>query len=355
MYEVLVEASASRYNVSVGRGCYSEGLAKADFLVVDEFLRGTISADMIERTVFVEASEPGKSLATCELVLERLHAMGARRGATLAAVGGGVVQDVATLVASLYMRGLPWLYVPTTAMAMTDSCIGGKSSINLRGVKNLVGNIYPPTAVYVDPAFLTTLPLAGKVAGLAEAVKICFARGDHAFDEYLAIGLKCQQFGDDARTDALIAHTLLSKKWFIEIDEFDKKERQLLNFGHSFAHALEPAVGFSIPHGVAVALGVLAALEHPQSVSTPSTARLAAYCRELMNAVPECLNAAITNYDGAVFSKAIASDKKNTDHEMRLVLPQGDGALELISFERSAASIDDADRAMVRALAGSAA
>jgi 3-dehydroquinate synthase len=355
MYEVLVEASASRYRVSVGRGCYSEGIAKADFFVVDEFLRGSISTDMVERTVFVEASEPGKSLATCELVLERLHAMGARRGATLAAVGGGVVQDVATLVASLYMRGLPWLYVPTTAMAMTDSCIGGKSSINLKSVKNLVGNIYPPTAVFVDPAFLNTLPLAGKVAGLAEAVKICFARGDDAFDEYLELGLDCRQFGDDARTDALIAHTLLSKKWFIEIDEFDKKERQLLNFGHSFAHALEPAVGFAIPHGVAVALGVLAALEHPQAVSTPSTARLAAYCRELMNAVPECLNAAMANYDGAVFRAAIASDKKNTTHEMRLVLPQGDGALELISIERSTASIDDAEHAMVRALTGSAA
>ena len=350
MYELMIKASASQYDVVIGQGCYRESVRDADYVIADEFLRSTLDSDTIERTVFVEASEPAKTLATCETVIVGLHALGARRGAVVSAIGGGVIQDVATLVCSLYMRGLQWVYVPTTAMAMTDSCIGGKSSINVSGVKNLVGNIYPPRSVFVDSDFAKTLALSGKVAGLAEAVKICFARGDAAFDEYLSIGLECEQFGDDARTDALIAHTLQAKKWFVEIDEFDKKERQLLNFGHSFAHALEPAVGFSIPHGVAVAIGVLAALQHPRSISTPSTERLAEYCRNLVDAVPECVRAVRLSYDGAVFREAIASDKKNTNRDFRLVLPQRGGALELISIGRTAASIDDAERAMANAL-----
>lgn len=350
MYEIDVAASASSYRVIIERGSWPTAVRQADFLVVDDYFRGLLDESDRDRAVFIEASEQGKSLATCESVLDQLHQLGARRGATIAAVGGGVVQDVTTLAASIYMRGLPWVYVPTTAMAMADSCIGGKSSINLGRVKNLVGNVYPPSAVYVDSEFAVSLPTPDRVAGLAEAVKICFARGAEAFGEYLAVGVTGRTFGEVDATDELIRCALSAKKWFIEVDEFDRKERQLLNFGHTFAHALEPAVEFSIPHGVAVALGVLAALRHPLSVQDTATRELQDYCGHLLGEVPEAVLTARNRFDEATFGAAIASDKKSTNAEIRFVLPSGGASLSLVGVPRSPAAVADAVTAMTRVL-----
>ncbi len=352
MYELKIRASASEYAVTVGLGCSEIAYEQCDFVIADEVVQGALPDGLANRTVLVHASEADKSLTTCERVLGELHALGARRGSSVLAVGGGVVQDVATLVASLYMRGLPWAYVPTTAMAMTDSCIGGKSSINLGGIKNLVGNIYPPTAVFVDAAFLTTLPVADRVAGLAEAVKICFARSPEAFENYLMLSIPAIEFGADGRTDALIAHTLESKKWFVEIDEFDQQERQMLNFGHLFAHALEPAVGFSIPHGVAVALGVLAAMEHPLACRSKVGEELGVYCRDLLATVPECIAVAVAKFDRQTFRSSIASDKMNTRDAIRLVLPAEDGRLAFVVITRSEEAIDQVEIAMRSVLFG---
>ncbi|WP_448629983.1 3-dehydroquinate synthase [Cellulomonas soli] len=183
---------------------------------------------------------------------------GVRRGDHVVAVGGGVIQDLATFVTDVYMRGLPWSYVPTTLMAMADSCIGGKSSINVGDVKNLVGGIYPPSAVVVDPDFLASLSATARAAGFSEAAKIAFCRGPETFDGYLAA-----YDGFEGDPDALIDLVLRAKRWFVEIDEHDRKERRLLNFGHTFGHALEVAVDHRISHGLAVAFGVLCATRHP--------------------------------------------------------------------------------------------
>ena len=138
-------------------------------------------------TIPVEANESLKTLAGCEEIVLALRAAGTTRGSCLVAIGGGCVQDAATLVASLYMRGIPWIYAPTTLMAILDSCIGGKSSINVGATKNLIGNIYPPQSVRIDPAFTETLTPEMVVSGLAEGVKICFAGGPEAFSRFLEL------------------------------------------------------------------------------------------------------------------------------------------------------------------------
>lgn len=132
----------------------------------------------------------------------------------------------------------------------------GKSSINTRTVKNLIGNIYPPTKIYIDTDFLKTLSEIDYLCGLAEASKICFCKGEKEFKKFL-------EFADSRKPDELaemLVHVLDSKKWFIEIDEFDKAERKMLNFGHTFGHALEVATAHKIPHGLAVASGIKAAV-----------------------------------------------------------------------------------------------
>ena len=236
-FELSVRATAGVYRVAIGPGTFEAALREgADLVLADRFLAPRL-AGCPHPIVWIDAAEERKNLSYAEELILACREAGARRGTRLLAAGGGVVQDLVTLVASLYMRGLPWSFAPTTLMSMADSCIGGKSSINAGGVKNLVGNIYPPAAVAVDPAFLPTLSREAIVAGLAEAAKICYCRSAAAFEEYL-VRYKAFEAGD---ATPLLFHVLDSKRWFVEIDEFDRKERRLLNFGHTFGHALEAA------------------------------------------------------------------------------------------------------------------
>jgi 3-dehydroquinate synthase len=302
-----------------------------------------------DRMVLVEGSEQSKTLSTCESVLVAMNAAGLARGDTVAAVGGGVIQDVATLASSLYMRGVDWIYVPTTLMAMADSCIGGKSSINAGGVKNLVGNFHPPRRVLVDPQFVSSLPAEAIASGLAEAVKICFARGTASFERFLAMPSATNPGPDDG-TAQLIEHVLESKKWFVEIDEFDRAERQLLNFGHSFGHAWEAASGFAIQHGIAVAAGVVAAVEHPAAAHTASTERLEQYCLGLLRTVASEVTAAFGRTDWQLFTRSLRADKKNSRELLRLVLPAEGESVRIVELPLNDEELTIAQHALRRAL-----
>ena len=306
-----------------------------------------VVADRVEiapdRIVPVIGSEDSKTLSACEGVLVAMRQTGLKRGDLVAAVGGGVIQDVATLTTSLYMRGVDWVYVPTTLMAMADSCIGGKSSINAGGVKNLVGNFHPPVRIVVDPRFIETLPQRAVVSGLGEAVKICYARGRDAFDRFLDFDAALTP-GADEDTVNLLTHVLTAKKWFVEVDEFDKAERHLLNFGHSFGHAWESACHFSIQHGVGVAAGVLAAVRHPQASRGELTARLEEYCERLLSTVKDDVATALDKTDWDVFVSSLRSDKKNGHDVLRLVLPKPDESVRMVELP-----LDDNELRVARA------
>jgi 3-dehydroquinate synthase len=316
--EFTVTSSFGDYRVDVALGA-SGRADEARVALVDPVVRRFVDLPD-ERCILVEGAESSKTLSGCEEVLVAMKRAGLARGDVVAAFGGGVVQDVATLTSSLYMRGVDWVYVPTTLMAMADSCIGGKSSINAGGVKNLVGSFYPPQRVLVDPRFIDTLPRRAIVSGLAEAVKICFARGEAAFDTYLSSPASLEP-GADEPTVELIIHVLQTKRWFVEIDELDKAERQLLNFGHSFGHAWEAACGFSIQHGIGIAAGMLAALRHPRSGQTDLTRRLGEYSTALLRSVRDEVAPALANTDWELFRASLRADKKNGREILRLILP----------------------------------
>lgn len=327
-----ISSSAGDYDVHIGEpDALGLALKGAGVVVVDEVLADTLPPTTAP-VIVLAASEANKDMAACERLVLALRNNAVRRGDHLVAIGGGVVQDIATFTASIYMRGLPWTYVPTTLMAMADSCVGGKSSINAGGVKNLVGNIYPPTAVIVDPRFLPSLPAGAVPAGLAEAVKICFCRSNEAFEAYLDLYTRFDEHPAD-----VIEHTLRAKQWFIEIDEFDQRERRLLNFGHTFGHALEVAVGHSISHGAGVAVGVLCATTHPLAATTPASARLAEHCHALLGSVPGLADA-LGSFDVPEFERAFRSDKKHSATSFTLILPAPDGGVREVAMPNDANS-----------------
>lgn len=350
VFEFEVRTSRGSYAVVIGQDMLQSSSESCTNVVMDQVLEPTFG-HFFETWIPFEASEFHKTLAGCERLLIEMHRRDMNRSSSLLAVGGGSLQDVSTMCSSIYMRGVPWTYAPTTAMAMLDSCIGGKSSINVSGVKNLVGNIYPPQQVVIDIRAADSLSMPARVSGMSEAVKICFAGGD-AFDQYLSVGLSADEFSSGPgaqKSMSLIDVSLRTKRWFIEIDEFDKKERLLLNFGHTFGHALEAATDFRIPHGVAVGLGMLAAIHHPLSARSERVSDLRSYVLGLLRSIPEITNT-VRVVDWDRFEKAVLSDKKGSKDSIRLILPAKRAPLEQVDVPRGKESVQRMSSCMREAL-----
>lgn len=338
-----VSSSTGSYTVSVGAGVLEQAAREHPqaLYVVDERLIGSLPAGVSDPIV-VEAVESNKSLEHAPEIIIALRSRGANRTTHLIVVGGGIIQDVATFAASIFMRGIAWTYLPTTLLGMVDSCIGGKSSINVTGYKNLVGNFYPPEAVMIDPAFTQTLDAEMIVGGLFEAAKICYARSYDDFLDYLSQGPD-----SPIRLDAVervILKSLQTKQWFIEIDEHDNKERLLLNFGHTFGHALEAATDFGVSHGMAVGVGMLIACEFARAGTLLSatglsrTDHLCAHVHDLLGKVAASGQFEPPLVDLASVLDKFEHDKKHRPDGYRVVLPRGDGALDLMTESRTGAT-----------------
>jgi 3-dehydroquinate synthase len=282
--------------------------------------------------------EENKNLHTVEDLIIKLSEKQISRKDVICGIGGGVVQDLITLTASIYKRGIAWEYLPTTLTAMADSCIGGKSSINAGSAKNVIGNIYPPKLIIIDTFFLKSLDPVSIIGGISEAVKICFARNPDSFKDFLKL-YELIDRSNHQTYQQLIRLSLASKKWFIEIDEFDKKERQLLNFGHSWGHAWESAVGFKANHGVAVAIGMLAALNHPQSVKTETSILLRNFLMEILKPIKTYLTNLFENTNWQIFEASLKNDKKNTADVLKLILPDQSGGVSAVALENSEKNI----------------
>ena len=298
------------------------------FFLVDENLRNH-SEFNLKRTIFVNVKESYKTLSAVETVLINFSDIGMTKNDELVVVGGGYVQDIGTLVASIYMRGIKWIYIPTTLASMGDSCIGGKSSINAGSIKNLVGNFYPPKKVLIDPSFVSTLPKLEIIAGISEIIKICFSKSFETFSECSKLISKWQSQRSIENLSEVIQISLQSKKYFIEIDEFDLGPRKLLNFGHSFGHALESASDYRI-----------AASYHPLSESSQETQALVLSCLTFVSEIDERTISEFSRLDFDKFSRSLSKDKKNTNVDLVLILPKLKG-LEIVKipFDQNALEV----------------
>ena len=328
--DIAIHSSTGDYVVSFVDVERHDSSEIGRFPVVDAFFRTDPRFDH-HATVWIEATEQNKSLTTVERVICELRSHAMSREGHLLAIGGGIVQDVATLAASLYMRGVNWTYIPTTLLGMVDSCIGGKSSINTSTTKNLIGNIYPPQAVLIDTRFVYSLSRREIYSGFAEALKIAFCGGESSFVRMLEL----LKLPSNEMIPEIVHLSLTTKKWFIERDEFDQAERLQLNFGHTFGHALEVATDYQVPHGLAVAIGMACA-----SRFAASRDAVHSQVKELEDSALLLARRGIDGDSHITFSPerflaAFKSDKKHPPGHFRLVLPRSNPGVELSVLKAS--------------------
>jgi 3-dehydroquinate synthase len=287
---------------------------------------GRLDRDQV--TLFA-VSEERKNLEGVAELYDVLIQRAAKKNVTLVVYGGGILQDVAGFVASTLYRGIPWVFVPTTLLAQADSCIGSKTSLNYKGIKNLLGTFNPPQAVYIHTPFLLTQRDADYYSGLGEVIKLHIMGGADTTDALVQLlpGLRAR---DLAALETAVQNSLAIKHSYFAGDEFDTGRRNLLNYGHCFGHALEATSGFRIPHGQAVVFGMLCAnivAAERGILSAELADRLA---DELL--LPG-LHATVTpeDFDPQALVAAMGKDKKRTGQGLALVM-LGDGfALQRIS------------------------
>jgi 3-dehydroquinate synthase len=277
------------------------------------------------RPLLVPQGEAAKNWSTLELLLHQLTDLNVTRSTPIVALGGGSVGDVAGLAAALFKRGCPIVQIPTTLLAQADSAIGGKTAIDFAGQKNLVGAFHQPALVLADPSLLSTLDPRQLRAGFAEVVKYGVI-GDPAFFGW------CEAHGDELLSGHIehlsdaIGFCAKTKSRIVAADLTDRGgQRALLNFGHSFAHAIEAAAGLgTVLHGEAVAIGMVLALRFSSHIglSEPGEARrLSALLARA--GLPTGLDQVRLN--GAALLDHIDRDKKNMSGGITLVLARGIG------------------------------
>lgn len=340
LYEIDIHSSIKDYTVKIKQGIAKNYIINTDHaLVVDENLLSLHPWIGRRPAISLKADEEHKTLAAVANIIKSLRDVELTRGGQLIAVGGGIIQDVATFAASSYMRGILWHYCPTTLLSMVDSCVGGKSSINIGPYKNLAGNYYPPEQILIDTEFCGTLPNVQKIEGLCEAVKICFASTDDAFERYLKLMAAGDILNDTALLAELIMLTLSTKKKFIETDEFDRGVRLNLNFGHTFGHALESASDYRLSHGLAVAVGMLASLKFSKKMGyiTRTNKRVQAlidHIRWLLSNVIDLLPE-IESIPAEETLKRFRADKKHKADAYTVIAINQEGFLERRLFAKS--------------------
>ena len=276
--------------------------------------------------LLVPAGESHKRLPTVERLAEELSALGADRDSLLIALGGGVLGDLTGFLAAIYMRGIPYVQVPTTLLAQVDSSVGGKTGANLHAGKNLIGAFHQPLAVYADVDTLRTLPSAELRAGLQEAVKAGIIR-DRALFDYLDHHRDDVLRGDPEALLHVVTESVRIKAEVVAADEREGGLRMILNLGHTLGHAIEAATGYGqLLHGEAVAWGMLAAAhiaEHRGSLHPSDAARI----RELIGAYGPLRP---FSADAEHLVALTAKDKKNRGGTRSFVLPVALGAAVIV-------------------------
>ncbi|MCC6276051.1 MAG: iron-containing alcohol dehydrogenase [Leptospiraceae bacterium] len=271
--------------------------------------------------ILIEAKEENKTLENIIPVLENLVKNKIRRDEELVAIGGGVIQDITCFIASILLRGISWSFFPTTLLAQADSCIGSKSSINIKSAKNILGTFYPPRAIFIISEFLNTLERRDLQSGIGEIIKV------HAIESWEKFEELSRDFDQILENRNILLRYIDSalkiKKKYIEIDEFDRGIRNIFNYGHSFGHAIESATNFGIPHGIAVTIGM-------------DMANFIASKREMISSVQYLRMHEVLekNYRGFTnveipldkLIDALGKDKKNTRTMLGLIFPVGENA-----------------------------
>ena len=340
---ILVRSATGSYPVVYGQGQIARAAAAIDALgentgvylltsqpvarawrsKVERGLRGT----RVRATIIFDDRESAKSIATVEQICRQLTRAGADRRCLLVAVGGGVVGDVCGFVAASYLRGVRLVHVPTTLVAQVDSAIGGKTGVNLPEGKNLVGAFYSPQCVLADPDTLATLAPREYRSGLYEVIKYGVI-GDTRLFSFLEKRLDRLLQRDQAALDFVIPRCIRAKASVVGRDEREQGLREILNFGHTFAHAFETATAYQrYRHGEAVGWGMIAASRLAQRLGMLEEldARRVETLVHRTGPLPP-----LPSQPPARLLEIMGSDKKTREGKLRFVLARKIGQAETV-------------------------
>ena len=316
---------------SIGPVCRDSGVPSPIVIITDRIVGNLYLAHVVNslkhhgfdvHAITVPPGEPQKSLRTANRIFTNLITNRVGRKSAIAALGGGVIGDLAGFIAATYLRGVPFVQIPTTLLAQADSSVGGKVAVNHPLGKNMIGAFYQPKCVFSDIDVLRTLPEREIVCGMGEVIKFSIIADAHLFgyiEEHLDDLLHLQP---DAVTTVIVRCCEI-KASLVSKDEVEKGERIILNYGHTIGHALEAAGEYkSLKHGEAVLLGMWAEniVAHNRSLISSEVYRRAQ--RLLGRVLPLLPRRKIRTRDVLA---AMAADKKAVDGNIRMVLPQAIG------------------------------
>ena len=337
MKTIRIDASRS-YDVVIGPGLLAEAgrriaaltgrvraMVVSDdrvFPLYGEKLMDSLRAAGLETAQFIfPQGEQEKNLATYGRLLEELCRLRFTRSDLIVALGGGVVGDLAGFAAATYQRGIPFVQLPTTLLAAVDASVGGKTAVDLAGGKNQAGAFYQPALVLCDTDCLRTLTEEEYRCGCAEIIKYAMIGSPELFEELAQTPVR-------DRYEDVIAACVAMKRDFVQADEYDIGARMLLNFGHSFGHAAEACSGYTLPHGLAVAMG-MAAMTRSAAAAGICPAETADALLGLLRTygLPTELP-----YPAEALAEAARADKKAAGENLRIVVPEAVGRCRIESI-----------------------
>jgi 3-dehydroquinate synthase len=284
------------------------------FIITDEHIfKAHASKFEGWNTIVLKPGEAYKVQATVDSVIEQLIDMGADRKSTLIGVGGGVITDITGYIASVYMRGIKFGFVPTTILAMVDASIGGKNGIDVGVYKNMVGVIRQPAFLLYDSSLLQSLPVTEWENGFAEIIKHACIKDAEMFEELEQHSVSFYQSNKEALSK-LIERNCLIKTKVVQEDEFEKADRKLLNFGHTLGHAVENK--YKLMHGHAVSIGMVAAATISEEINNFFSVEK----ERLVKLIEQYNLPAAFSYDKAIAFETLKKDKKKEQDTMQYVL-----------------------------------
>jgi 3-dehydroquinate synthase len=336
MQDVIVGLAERQYPIAIGGDCLEalgprvlEALPKCDRLLVitnpelgrlhaNKVTRSLQKAGLAAEVMGIPEGEQHKSLRTVEEIWDHLIQHGYTRQSALLALGGGVVGDITGFAAACYMRGIPFVQVPTTLLAMVDSSVGGKTGVNHPRAKNTIGAFWQPKLVFIDIGFVRTLPTEEFRSGFAEVIKHGVIR-DASYFEYLETHLDLIFAQNDRTMIRLVEGSCRIKAEVVAQDERESGLRAILNFGHTLGHAVEVLSDYgNLRHGYAVSIGMMAAAgiaERLEMVGADFTSRLKALLE--FSGLP----VRFPPLDEEAVMDRLRTDKKVRDGRVRFVLP----------------------------------
>tara|TARA_B100001027_G_C16248247_1_gene323102 strand:+ start:144 stop:1181 length:1038 start_codon:yes stop_codon:yes gene_type:complete len=312
---IKIKSSKVIYNVEIGYKTYLD-FTDDSFFIVDKnlFKYSHIRKFNINnrKIIKINPNEKVKEFSEISKVINKLIKIGIKKKSTLYVIGGGILQDIGGFISSILFRGINWKFIPTTLLSQGDSCIGSKTSINFKEYKNQIGTFYPPSEIKIDLNFLKSLKKKDILSGLGEISHYIIIGGNKSFNL-----LENELRKKNLDYNKIIYASLNIKKSYIEKDEFDKNIRNILNYGHTFGHAIESATNYKIPHGVAVAIGIdisnFFSLKY-NLMSNKLRLRIQKTLKKIYNKIDK------KSIDIKKVMKAIQNDKKANKNHINLII-----------------------------------